>query len=68
MLLASARRWNDASPAGRSGLRGSEGLAYQASAVAQHIAEGLTESPLHPLDRTIAVLETIDEARRQVGV
>ncbi|WP_224363807.1 Gfo/Idh/MocA family protein [Hyalangium versicolor] len=55
-------RWTDG-----SGVRGSEALAYQASAVAQHIADGLTESPLHPLDRTIAVLETIDEARRQVG-
>jgi len=55
-------RWTDP-----SGLHGSEGLAYQASAVAQHIADGLTESPLHPLDHTLAVLETIDAARRQVG-
>ncbi|MDC0707164.1 Gfo/Idh/MocA family oxidoreductase [Stigmatella sp. ncwal1] len=54
--------WNDSSD-----VRESEGLAYQASAVAQHIADGLTESPLHPLDFTIAVLETIDTARRQVG-
>jgi len=55
-------RWSDP-----SGLRGSEALAYQATAVAQHIADGLTESPLHPLDRAVAVLETIDAARRQVG-
>jgi predicted dehydrogenase len=54
-------RWADP-----SGLRGSEGLAYQATAAAQHIADGLTESPLHPLDRTLAVLETIDTARRQL--
>ncbi|MDQ1597128.1 MAG: hypothetical protein QOI70_552, partial [Microbacteriaceae bacterium] len=26
------------------------------------------ESPLHPLDRTIEVLATIDEARRQLGL
>lgn len=49
------------------GSRGGEGLAYQAVAVARHIAEGLTESPLHPLERTLAMVETIDTARRQVG-
>ncbi|MFY0582724.1 hypothetical protein ACN28S_58110 [Cystobacter fuscus] len=48
-------------------MRDSGGLAYQATAAARHIAEGLTESPLHPLARSIAVLETIDAARRQVG-
>ncbi|WNG13401.1 Gfo/Idh/MocA family protein [Cystobacter fuscus] len=55
-------RWSDS-----SALSGSGGLAYQATAAARHIAEGLTESPLHPLARSIAVLETIDAARRQVG-
>ncbi|WP_233602412.1 Gfo/Idh/MocA family protein [Corallococcus sp. CA047B] len=55
-------RWTDP-----SGIHGSEGLAYQAAAVARHIAEGLTESPLHPLERSIAVLETIDSARGQLG-
>jgi predicted dehydrogenase len=50
-----------------SGVRGAEGLAYQAVAVARDIAEGRTESALHPLSRSIAVLETIDAARRQVG-
>ena len=29
--------------------------------------EGLTESPWHSLDETVAVMETIDEARRQVA-
>ncbi len=37
------------------------------AAVARHIAEGLTESPLHPLARSIALLETIDAARGQVN-
>ncbi|WP_193347222.1 Gfo/Idh/MocA family protein [Corallococcus soli] len=55
-------RWTDT-----SGIPGSEGLAYQAAAVARHIAEGHTESPLHPLERSIAVLETIDAARGQLG-
>ncbi|MCP2032307.1 putative dehydrogenase [Okibacterium sp. HSC-33S16] len=49
-----------------SGLLWREGLSYQASAVARFIADGLTESPLHPLDETIAVLDTLDEARRQI--
>ena len=33
-----------------------------------YVADGLTESPLHPLDTSVAVLETIDEARRQLGL
>ena len=56
-------RWDDPTE-----LRWRDGLAWQATAVAQHVADGLTESPLHPLDTSIAVLETIDEARRQLGL
>ena len=44
-----------------------DGLAWQAAAVAQHISDGRTEAPEHPLSTTIAVLETIDEARTQLG-
>ena len=51
-----------------SGLIWREGLSYQASAVARYISEGLTESPLHPLDETLSVLSTLDEARRQIEV
>ncbi len=40
-----------------------EGLCWQAAAVAKHIADGLTEAPEHPLERSIAVMETIDAAR-----
>jgi predicted dehydrogenase len=54
--------WSDT-----SGLRESAGLAWQATAAARHIAEGRTESPLHPLERSIAVLETIDAARARLG-
>ena len=56
-------RWDDPTP-----LRWRDGLVWQAAAAAQHIADGMTESPLHPLDASIAVLETIDEARRQLGL
>ncbi|MBX3195760.1 MAG: Gfo/Idh/MocA family oxidoreductase [Schumannella sp.] len=51
-----------------SALRHRDGLAYQAATVAAHIAEGRTEAPEHPLERTARLLRTIDEARRQVGV
>ncbi|KQO97036.1 Gfo/Idh/MocA family protein [Leifsonia sp. Leaf264] len=53
--------WRD-----ESGLDGRDGLAWQAASVARDIADGRLQSALHPLRRSIAVLETIDEARRQV--
>ncbi len=56
-------RWEDPTE-----LRWRDGLVWQATAVAHHVADGLTESPLHPLDVSIAVLETLDEARRQLGL
>lgn len=51
--------WSD-----ESGLRLREGLCWQAVAVAQHIADGLTESPIHSLDDSIAIMGLLDEARR----
>ncbi len=54
--------WQDA-----TGFRWRDGLCYQTTAVAQHISDGLTESPLHTLDDSIAVLEVLDAARAQVG-
>jgi predicted dehydrogenase len=50
-----------------SGLKFRDGLAWEAAAVAQHITDGLTDSPLHPFDLTIGIMETMDEIRRQVG-
>ncbi len=55
-------RWDD-----DSGLRWRDGLCFQAVAVARDIADGLTESPLHPLAASIDQLALIDEARRQLG-
>ncbi|MDF1477848.1 Gfo/Idh/MocA family oxidoreductase [Leifsonia sp. H3M29-4] len=49
------------------GFQWRDGLCYQATAVAQYIADGLTESPIHSLDDTIEILEVLDEARRQLG-
>lgn len=45
----------------------SDGLVWQAVAVAKHISEGRTEAPEHPLATTIAILETLDDARTQLG-
>ena len=52
----------------RTPIAGHEGLCYEAAHFATLIAEGATDSPLLPLDETVAVLRTIDEARRQLGV
>lgn len=55
-------QWND--PYGRPYR---EGMSYEAAALARFVAEGRTESPLHPLAETVSTLATIDEARRQLG-
>lgn len=49
-----------------TGLTRNEGLSWQATALARFISEGRLESPLHTHTETISILETIDEARRQV--
>jgi len=49
-------------------LTGHEGLAYQAAHFATLLAEGRTESPLLPLDESLAIMQTLDEIRRQIGL
>jgi predicted dehydrogenase len=44
-----------------------QGLCYEAAAVARAIAEGRTEHPDHPSSRAVAVLETLDRARHELG-
>lgn len=44
------------------------GLQYEAAEVARCLDAGLLESPRMPLDDSIAVVETLDEVRRQLGV
>ncbi len=44
-----------------------DGLCFPAVAAARHIAEGRMEAPEHPLDRSIAIMETIDAARTALG-
>ena len=63
-LIADGERRSYADP---NGLRMHQGLCYEAAAVAADIEAGRSESALHPLAASIAVLELIDEARRRLG-
>ncbi len=49
-------------------ITGHQGLCFEAAHLATLLAEGATESPLLPLDETVAVLRTADTIRRQIGV
>jgi predicted dehydrogenase len=44
------------------------GLRFQAAEVGRCLREGLTESPILTLDETLAVMHTMDEIRRQIGL
>jgi predicted dehydrogenase len=54
--------WQD-----ESGLTGRGGLAWEAVALAQYVADGRTESPVHSLEQSVSLMRTIDEVRRQLG-
>ena len=45
-----------------------EGLRFQVEEVHRCLAEGATESPVVPLDETVAIARILDEIRSQVGV
>lgn len=57
----SRETWTDS-----SGLRLRDGLCWQAVGVADHIAQGLTESPMHSLDDSVAILSILDLMRHAV--
>jgi predicted dehydrogenase len=44
------------------------GLRHQALEVGRCIAAGRTESAVIPLDETVAIMHTLDEVRRQIGL
>lgn len=54
------------SPAPR--ITGHLGLCFEAAHLATLVAEGRTESPLLTLDQSVAIMETLDEVRHQLGV
>nr|WP_221234332.1 Gfo/Idh/MocA family oxidoreductase [Terrimesophilobacter mesophilus] len=49
-----------------SGLRLREGLCWQATAIARHVTEGLTDSPVHSLDDSIAIMGILDTLRERI--
>lgn len=49
-----------------TGIKGYEGLSWQANAAARYIGEGRSESPLHPLDEVVQIMTTLDVARAQL--
>ena len=49
-------------------INGEAGYHFEAAEVADCVRTGLTESPIMPLDETIAVAETLEEIRRQIGL
>ncbi|GAA4686345.1 Gfo/Idh/MocA family protein [Frondihabitans cladoniiphilus] len=55
--------WSDT-----SGIAGRGGLAYEAAAVAAHVASGLTEAPEHTLDDSVSLAATSDAVRRSLTV
>ena len=49
-------------------ISGPDGLAYEAAHVANLVTQGADESPLMPLTESVAIMETLDEVRRQIGL
>ena len=49
-------------------IRRTGALAFEAAELARCVADGRTESPLLPLSETLAVMQTMDEVRRQIGM
>ncbi len=45
-----------------------KGLRFEAAEVARCVREGLRESPGMPLDETVAIMVTMDDVRRQIGL
>jgi len=60
-IAGEVHEWRDT-----SGLTMRAGLAWQASALAHFIAEGMTDSPWHSLDDAISVMRTLDTVRHQL--
>jgi len=61
-FLGKTATWNDP-----TGVQLMDGLSWEATALARFVGEGRTESPVHTLDETVSILETIDESLRQIG-
>ncbi|MGI6368546.1 MAG: Gfo/Idh/MocA family protein [Anaerolineae bacterium] len=49
-------------------LSGEAGYHFEAAEVADCVRTGLTESPLMPLEETVAIARTLEEVRHQIGL
>jgi predicted dehydrogenase len=58
----------DVAIAGPGPIAGHEALAYQAAHFADLLSAGHTESPLLPPAESLAIMQTMDEIRRQIGL
>jgi predicted dehydrogenase len=47
---------------------GGRGMEYEAAEVGRCLREGLTESPILPLDETVEIMGVLDEIREQIGL
>jgi dihydrodiol dehydrogenase / D-xylose 1-dehydrogenase (NADP) len=49
-------------------ITGEAGYHYEAAEVADCVRAGLKESPIMPLDESVAIAESLEEVRRQIGL
>lgn len=53
--------WDDG-----TGLKGRDGLVWQAAAMAEYLEQGKLQSPLYPMSETIGLAQTLDEIQAQL--
>jgi predicted dehydrogenase len=53
--------WDDG-----TGLKGRDGLVWQAVAMAEYLQQGMLQSPLYPMSESIALARTLDEVEAQL--
>jgi predicted dehydrogenase len=61
-------RAGDTHESAPAAIAGHEGLVFQAAHFADLLTAGATDSPLLPLSETVAIMRTLDEIRRQIGL
>lgn len=56
-----ASEWDDG-----TGLRGRDGLVWQAVAMAEYLDQGRLQSPVYPMSESVALARTLDEVETQL--
>ena len=49
-----------------TGLKGRDGLVWQAAAMAEYLEQGRLQSPVYPVSESIALARTLDEVETQL--